>query len=211
MHRSALRLRFHHQSNLRWYFYNIQARRLSSAGTVPAVNSDKQFIENLEPWQDTSGKALARREKNAKDITVDDLFGTLEAHRASNRAAVIRKIRLRADHFQGPILRPSLGEGGNGGSEVKQTDEAKQNEHWPMWPADSVQAKRRYGKTGTKGFVKKTDPLEYNGVVQWAKQSWKLRHSSEDLIMERPWLAYMDTTSEDCLERFVLENHRKCR
>lgn len=211
MHRSALRLRLCCQSKLHWSLYNPLVRRLSSASTVPVVNSDEQVIEKLEPWQDKSGKALAIKEGDDKGIIVDDLSATLEAHRASNRAAVIRKIILRADDSPGPIRRPLQSEESNNGSEVKHTHKVKQSRPRQIWPADSVQAKERYGKTGTAdGFVKKVDAFDYTGVVQWPKQSWKLSHDSDDLLMQRPWLAYMETTSEDCLERYVLETHRKC-
>lgn len=179
---------------------------------VPVGSSDKQAIEPLESWQDSSGKALARREKDSKDIIVDDLSATLEAHRASNRAAVIRKIKLRTSDIAGPVLRPLLSTSDDGGgvaTEIHEAnEEAKEDEPHQMWPADSVQAKERYGKTGSRGFLKKTDPLEYTGVAQWPKQPWDISHSSKDLPMQRPWLAYMGTTDDDYLERFVLENHR---
>ncbi len=177
---------------------------------MPAVNSDKQAIESLEPWQDISGKALARRDEDRKDIIVDDLSATLEAHRASNRAAVIRKIRPRAVDPAPPFLRFSLGEGENGGNEVKKTHEPSENKPHQIWPADSVQAKERYGKTGSRDFVKRTDPLEYTGVAQWPKQPWKINHSSGDMPMQRPWLAYMETMNEDYREQYVLEYQSGC-
>lgn len=173
---------------------------------MPVAYSDKQVIETLEPWPDSSGKALARRELGAKDIIVDDLAATLEAHRASNRAAVIRKVKPRAIDPAGPILRPLLGMGVDGGSKVKKTHEGKEHEPDQMWPADSVQAKERYGKSGSNVFVKKTDPLEYTGVAQWPKQPWKIKQGFKDIMsMQRPWLAYMETTNEDYLERLTNE------
>ena len=205
MHRSALRLRSCCRPRLRRSFYNIHVQRLSSAGNVPAANSDEQAIESLEPWQDFSGKVLARREKDRKNIIVDDLSATLEAHRASNRAAVIRKIQYGTSDLAPPFLRLSLGESGNGGNEAKKTHEASENKPHQTWPADSVQAKERYGKTGSRGFVKKADPLEYTGVAQWPKQPWKINHSSGDMPMQRPWLAYTETMNEDYRERYVLE------
>lgn len=205
MHRPALRFRSCYRPRLRRCFYNIHVRRLSSASNLPAVNSDKQAIESLEPWQDSSLKALARREEDTKDIIVDDLSATLEAHRTSNRAAVIRKIKLRKNTNE-TFLRPLLGKGCNGDSEVKKTHEGREDEPHQIWPADSVQAKERYGKTGSRGFVKKTDPLEYTGVAQWPKPPWKINQSSKDMSMQRPWLAYMKTLNEDYCERSVLEN-----
>lgn len=173
---------------------------------MPVANSDRRAIETLEPWQDSSGKMLARREKDAKDIIVDDLSATLEAHRASNRAAVIRKIKIESNSdLAGPILRPLLRENGDGGSKAKKTQEGKEYEVHQMWPADSVQAKVRYGKTGSRDFVKSRDPLEYTGVVQWPKQAWEISDSPKNMPLQRPWLAYLDTTNEGYLERLTNE------
>ena len=178
---------------------------------MPVVTSDKQAVESLEPWQDRGGKVLARREKDTKDIIVDDLSATLEAHRASNRAAVIRKIRVQETDSKENFLRLLLDKGDRGGEveeihEVK--EEAKKDEPHQMWPADSVQAKEIYGPTGFRGDLKETDSLEYTGAAQWPKQPWKINRSSQDIPMQRPWLAYMGTTNEDYLERFVLKSHR---
>ena len=208
MHRSTLRLRPCSLTKPRPFSLNIYSQGLSSAATVPVVSSDQQTVEeSLETWHDKSGKALAIRERDTKDVIVEDLSATLEAHRASNRAAVIRKIRVQDCQY----LRSSL-DNSDRGSEVEMIHEAKEkakeDEPPQMWPADSIQAKERYGVTGTTGFFKKTDPLEYTGVAQWPKQPWKIKHSSKDMPMQRPWLAYMGTTNEDYLKRFVLESHR---
>lgn len=205
MHRSALRLCSCCQPTLRSSFLNIRVRGLAS---------DKQTVERLEPWQDSSGEAWARTQKDAKDIILDDLSATLEAHRASNRAAVIRKIRVQEDDIPGIYLRPLLdkGDAGDAGSKVEEIhevqEEAQEDEPHQMWPADSVQAKEIYGKTGCRGYFKKIDTLEYTGAAQWPKQPWKISHSSKDMPMQRPWLAYMGAMNEGYLERFVLEIYR---
>lgn len=177
---------------------------------MPVVSSDQQAVAPLEPWQDRSGNALAGRKEDTKDVIVEDLSATLEAHRASNRAAVIRKIEVQGSLSPGIYRRLSLDKG-DGGSQNEMiheaTEEAKEDEPPQMWPADSVQAKERYGNTGSIGFFKRTDPLEYTGVAQWPKQPWKINHSSKDMPMQRPWLVYMGATNEDYLERFVLESH----
>lgn len=210
MHRSALRLRSCCKPRLRWCLFNIHVRCLSSAGTVPVANTEKHTIETLEPWQDSSGKTLARREEDTKDIIVDDLSATLEAHRASNRAVTIRKLKLQSNHDSvESVSRPLPRTNGHGDSEAKKTQEGKDYEVHQMWPADSVQAKERYGKTGSRGFVKSTGPLEYTGVVQWPKQPWHASDSSKNIPMQRPWLAYLDTTNEDYHERFVLASHQR--
>lgn len=173
---------------------------------MPVVNSDKHVMESLEPWPDSSGKALARREEDSKDIIVDDLSATLEAHRASNRAAVIRNVQLPESYPTTSTMQPLLGQAGDGGSDIDDTCGRQENEPRQMWPADSVQAQEIHRKTGKRqGFVRSVDPLEYTGTYQWPKHSWKVRQVFKDLLMQRPWMAYMEASNEDYLERFVLE------
>ena len=166
---------------------------------MPVVNSDQQALNALEPWKYSGGK-------DAKDVNIDDLSATLEAHRASNRAAVIRKIELDANEIRRHYKRPVLEQDSDGRSEVKNTHKEKEDETHQMWPADSLQAKEKYGKTGCRGFVKKNDPLEYSGTVQWLKEPWIIPKNCKymQLQLQRPWLAYIETMGEDALERFVL-------
>lgn len=167
------------------------------------ANSDQQAIETLEPWQDSNGKMLARNEQDVKDIIVDDLSATLEAHRASNRAAVIRKTPT-AGSTTLPFKRLSIQKDSGRGSRVKEKSAQKRSRICQLWPADSVQAKKLYGSTGTNGFVKKGDQLEYIGTASSLKSSWKYDPGLEHSQMQRPWLAYIRTTSDDKLEQFVL-------
>ena len=177
---------------------------------MPVANTEKNTLETLEPWQDSSGNTLARREEHAKDIVVDDLSATLEAHRESNRAAVIQKLKWKSDHdlvdlVSRPLLRTN-GDG-DGGTEAKKTKEGKEYEMHQMWPADSVQARKSYGKTASR--VKSKDILEYSGVVQWPKNPWQISDNSTFKPTQRPWLAYLDTTNEDYHQRFVLASYQK--
>ena len=273
---------------------------------MTVANSDEQAAEPSKTWQDSSGKALARRDEDSKDIIVDDLAATLEAHRASNRAAVVRKVASHIDSqlpfFQlllrteinedestlndsspvtsRPLLRPNTHEGGRRSPELlsasaneeakrqthtqeqriqeeakarraerrklgeqrkkddfkaeqpgqsnqseakaQQWDQSKQNEAearkpeqskapLQMWPADSLQARERYGKTGSRKLVKKTEPLEYTGMDIYPKGPWKINRASMSRSIQRPWLTYLETTSENYTERFVMESRQGCR
>ena len=178
------------------------------------ANSDQRATETLEPWQDSDGKALARSGKDAKDIIVDDLSATLEAHRASNRVAVIRKVKITAVDAPPPpprFQRLLPERDGDDGSEVnKAHEEEKKYIRCQTWPADSVQAKDMDKKKGNRGFVKK-GVLEYSAVAHTPQGPWRIRAPFKGIQIQRPWLAYVKTTGEDKLQKFVLESHQGYR
>lgn len=195
MHQPALRLRLRYQLWLHCYSCNIHVRPLSSAGGVPVASSDQKAIEILEPWQDNGANAHARKEKGAKDIIVDDVAATLEAHRASNRATVYAN-----EKSSKRLVRNIYSEKGNGAADVTH-----------IWPANSVQARERYGDAFCKELVKRDGPLEYIGSLQWPKGPWKIIIDDMEMQIQRPWLAYLKTTNEDNIGRFVLRSHQRYR
>ena len=180
---------------------------------MPVANGDRGAINTVEPWQDSGLKALAKSEEDAKDIFVDDLTATLEAHRASNRATVVRKIDNHgiASPFKYPIAKPHKDGKKDGQNKVKKELKIKKVKVNPlqMWPADSVQAKSEHGKKGSIDVVRKSQPLEYNGSIQGLKKPWKISHVYMDMDRQRPWLAYMENEGGDARERFVLGNHQE--
>ena len=182
---------------------------------MPVANSHPRATEALEPWQDSDGKALARSEKDAKDIIVDDLSATLEAHRASNRAAAIRNVNVTAVGAPPPpprFQRLLLKRDGDDGSKVNKTHKEKnKNIHLRMWPADSVQAKDMKRKSGNGGFDKKKEGSEYTAVAHRPQGPWHIKDPLERMEIQRPWLAYVESTGEDKLQKFVLGSHQGYR
>ena len=180
---------------------------------MPVVNSDQHPIETLDPWQENVAISQAKNNQDSKSILVDNLSATREAHRAFNRAAVIRVVKPRDIYTKG-IKRPLVLKQSSDGDKAaeKLHGEIYQEEEGtllPMWPLDSVQAKAKYGEKGCKTYNKKRDALEYTGAVVWPQGPWKQTHSlhdAQDTPMKRPWLAYMRSTGEDHLERSVLES-----
>ena len=183
---------------------------------MPVVNSDQHAIETLEPWQENAAISLAKNKKDAKDIAIDDLTATLEAHRASNRAPVIRHPKTTVIKTgglrKGPLFLEQGNDGDSGAEKIhEEIREEKEGEVALMWPLDSVQAKAKYGEKGCKSYYKKGDVLEYIGAVVRPQGPWKQNRSlrdTQDTPMKRPWLAYMRTTGEDNLERSVLESRQ---
>ena len=195
MHPSAKRFRFCCQRSLR---PNINARHLSSAGAASVANSNIHVTETSEPWPDSSGKILSTREENDRGIIIGHTPAALAAR------PTIRKIKIE---FPGSKVGSLLGKDTGRGSEVKKTHEPK-DEPDQIWPAFSIQAKKLYGKTGSRGLVGKDDPFEYTGVAQWPSPPWKINQSHKDMPMQRPWLAFLEPTNEDHLKRFVPATHQ---
>lgn len=190
------------------------------------VNSDRPAIETLESWLENLAISLARNENDAKDIYIDNVAATLEAHRASNRAPVIRYVSKRAPvirYVRKPVIftralrKQALfleqSNDGDGGAEKTHTKihEEKEGKLIPMWPLDSVQAKAKYGEQVCGTYRKKRDALEYTGAITYPQGSWEKKGSfkdTQDTQMRRPWLAYMRTTGEDNRERFVVKSRQ---
>ncbi len=206
-------------------------KRLLNAGAGYQVDDDRNVIEGSSSWEDHHAREVGRRLVTVKDVVIDDLSATLEAHRASNRASVIRKIHLPPDTSEF-FFRPTI----DGRHEVKEVG----NERLPegrvpakdgfkrcldgdqagktpegdvaamrIWPADSTQAQRAGGGKGWKrvrlrtgnNFVKSTGVLEYTGKSLRPAQAWA---NSTVGIFQRPWLAYMEEHSGDGLKRYVV-------
>lgn len=105
MHRRVAGLRSCRRSRLDWGFYSVGFRLLSAASAVPSPSNNGQLKER--PYTRKKGQSLEkkRRPEDDRGIFVDDLSATLDAHRARNRASVIRKIEAPLSQF---ISRPLL-------------------------------------------------------------------------------------------------------
>lgn len=193
------------------------------------------MIETLSSWEDHHAREVGRKPVDAQDVVIDDLSATLHAHRASNRASVIRKIAAPSD-IPDLFLRPSINEkhqsegspsedltegialAKNGLKSGVTGDQAEQTQQGQIagsriWPADSVQAQEGYGRRSRKrvrkragdNFVKSRGVLEYTGVPFLPRGSWEYGRSSTPLL-QRPWLAYMEESSGDHLETLVVRS-----
>ena len=181
---------------------------------LPDVAVTKRSVRSVR-----SGKRKPRLqsalEKRARNIVVDDLAATLEAHRAYNRASNL------SDH---------VSDQGSKGHEThpgrkSQKDNAITHRPAPRigvavvrWkdalsrrPADPVP-----GAQGLAGeseiitssigpeFVKADDPLEYEGMPRDPQNTWRLKFSEREGLA-RPWVAYMNETGEAPSERLSSE------
>ncbi|KAL8652023.1 MAG: hypothetical protein Q9210_002927 [Variospora velana] len=180
--------------------------------------------ENVE-----NERAYAHRPKSKLEdsqyIYVDDLDATLEAHRASNRAKIIRRIQAGTDpavkhividksNDNGSLARnyaaikPDQAAKGNGVevSAVKVASSAGKSNALKAsdcWPPGSIQH-QKFAKPSprlTKGSIQ-----EYHARAMIPIGSW--RHPSEEYAHTdwfRPWLKHMSGPGGDAFERLGRE------
>lgn len=218
MHRDAVCLRTCQHARLGIAPYRRNPRLLSNASVENQVDDKGHVIVNPSTWDEEHGRAVRRRPVDSKDVILDDLSATLEAHRSRNSASVIRKMDTPSP-FSIPFQRLSVGRLAIDREEERRRDllDSDPNRNGPkrktvelqLWPADSVQAQEGYKVGGRKrlrirrvGISDKSVNLEYTGVPLHPTHSWTLKVDSLPLL-QRPWLAYLEKKSEDNLERYV--------
>ena len=95
---SAAQVRWVHDSNER--FISPRAVDLLSGKSYP------RSLEGHEQWADKRRDIVKTRPENTKDIYIDNLSATLEAHRETNRASTIRKVGSDVKHhYDLPFIR----------------------------------------------------------------------------------------------------------
>ncbi len=98
MHRIASCLRTCRCPRLDRPLHSTNFQRLSNAGTGHQVDDEGKVIETLSSWEDHHAREVGRKPVDAQDVVIDDLSATLHAHRASNRAPLMKSIRVK-DHL----------------------------------------------------------------------------------------------------------------
>ena len=104
MHRSTLRLCSWHTFGPGPGLYGNHVQSLSTASATPLTTIKGQSNGGQKPGSRNAGKQ--RDSEATQDIIVDDLSATLEAHRARNRAAVIRKMEPSSGDTNKLFRRP---------------------------------------------------------------------------------------------------------
>ena len=80
-------------------------------GTHNLVHTDS-ILHGLSSEVDKDIRELLTvKQEEAKDVFIDDLSATLEAHRTTNRATIVRKLFRKANHipfFKRPLIAPKI-------------------------------------------------------------------------------------------------------
>lgn len=150
------------------------------------------------------------RQLDTKDIIIDDLQATLEAHRTTNRAAILRKINTEVQPVAS-IYRPPLDKllAQNEELEYEAANTSSVKGKWQIkrdkarfWPADSVQCQRLREERHERGSkTAEQDDGEYVARNFRPQGYWQIRFGED---MQRPWLAHMNGHDGDGLTRWVL-------
>ncbi|KAA6414265.1 MAG: hypothetical protein FRX48_02628 [Lasallia pustulata] len=146
-----------------------------------------------------------------KDIIIDDLQATLEAHRATNRASVVRTIirdvpetaPLESGIYRPPLTQPldhnvELEHEAAGAEPVKEVSQFKKLGA-SLWPADSIQGQRVLKEQLQKGCnTWEENDGEYIGTNFRPQGYWHVRFARD---YQRPWLAHIEGHDGDGLAR----------
>lgn len=103
MHRCATCLRSCRESRLNQGFYTIGIRLQSTATALSSTSNNRPVKDSQDTWKKGLDLEEKRSQKDDQDVFVNDLSATLEAHRARNRASVIRKVEASPSQL---IKRP---------------------------------------------------------------------------------------------------------
>ncbi|MCJ1464889.1 hypothetical protein MMC07_003504 [Pseudocyphellaria aurata] len=155
------------------------------------------------PFEEWNGRAnttiVKKKAEDSKDIIIDDLFATLEAHRVTNRSKFIRKL------LSGPRLDPSLDK--NSTLDQIQTAPADVEFTIPKNKTDSstnVATGPTIIKKQLMGIKRKPSViLDYEGVAKEPCKRWNPRLSKRG--EQSPWLSLVTTTEGDGLARLQYE------
>ncbi|KAL8737765.1 MAG: hypothetical protein Q9181_001355 [Wetmoreana brouardii] len=196
-------------------------RRHDSASAVPPSNGSSSKTEDrFVPY-------VKERPEDTKDIYVNDLEATLEAHRATNRARVIRRVYVPTDPG---FLRPDV-EQSNEDAEVdaerqsNRTQSQDFNEQaeavvgnpedvneerssfetrkvtspklWEFWPAGTIQY-QELGGPMQRG--RSRGALEYYASARRPLDTWEVKRVGS-ISFRRPWLGHMEDWGGDSLQR----------
>lgn len=183
----------------------------SSSGTALSVRSDVGQQTTCLELLDQSYEGQARGGQiDEQTIFIDDLSATLEAHRARNRASIIRKIGetrlVSSGENKQHVLDDKEKQTPSASNAVSEQPQRTVNgDLLERWPADSLQARRLMVREGRCGVVKSDKVLEYKGAIEGIKSPWKIESHGHvrRRILERPWLAYLENRSEDVKDRLV--------
>ncbi|KAL9037687.1 MAG: hypothetical protein Q9214_005586, partial [Letrouitia sp. 1 TL-2023] len=144
---------------------------------------------------------------HSNDIFIDDLYATLEAHRATNRAAIIRKVdspghpettpaetQTHAEDNEDPVSSPAIHKFFSSKGVVK-TPKFKP---WEFWPPHSDQY--AFFRPKSKKKIHGNSVLEYIPAAFGPTKRWQASTSDDSSDCESPWLRHLQTKTGDGLQ-----------
>ncbi|KAI9881174.1 MAG: hypothetical protein M1830_007152 [Pleopsidium flavum] len=188
---------------------SLQALEETTSPSVkrPPVKRGTTTRRQALPW-----RTFPRRQNHDADVDVGDLRATLEAHRATNRASIIRKVVIYGE-YQSPFKRPAVHYVSRESGDAEGKKEESGHAVYGSGPKATVQQRpvsARQGQLSNMDAYQQTSSLgtkgvrEYHGRYTLPVGHWSLGDSSvED--MGRPWLDHLDGDCGDGLSRLQAE------
>lgn len=231
MHSRAQRLRYtatrtfnrsnqllYSDAHSRWQSsHNLRPLQTSSAGAVKDTHSRNPSGNGFEPRAALEKQRIKFQRGEDKDIIVDDLAATLLAHRAKNRASLVRRINVDLDYVPIDFRRPSIVEQlylnrsraredekeAHSASEARKAPKIQRTQGNPdlnVREKTQTQATARASKKRTESRTIRPLVPEYEGkdippCLPWKRRLLRRREES-------PWLALVANTEGDGLTRY---------
>lgn len=209
---------FYSDAHTRWQrSHNLRSLQTSSAGVIKDAHSRNTSGNGFEPRAALKKQRIKFQRGEDKDIIVDDLAATLIAHRATNRASLVRRINVDLDYVPTDFRRPSIVEQlfldrSRAGKDEKESHSAFEARRAPkiqrtqgnpglkVGKNTDTQATTRASKKGTECRTLRPPVPEYEGKDISPCLLWKRRLSRRR--EESPWLALLANIEGDCLTRY---------
>lgn len=161
---------------------------------------------------------------DTQDIHVNDLGATLRAHRATNRAKILRRVGAHSDPTVKHILERELNDYTDHGqtspteNTLQAAKERKQEKPvaeklafrvkgnrrkpWEFWPAGSIQHQQLVSSKQKEptGSVLEYHARSINPAGVWKRPSEK---ACNNPYLFRPWHRYLEEQGGDALQRWV--------
>lgn len=210
---------FYSDAHTRWQRSpNLRSLQTSSAGAIKDTNFRNPSGNGFERAALKKQRIKFQREED-KDIIVDDLAATLLAHRATNRASLVRRINVDLEYVPIDFRRPSIVEqlSLNRSRALKDEKVSHSARRAPKIQRTQGNPDLKVGKntlthTTTRASEKGTEcralrpPVpEYEGkdippCLPWKRRLLRKREES-------PWLALLANTEGDGLTRYDSNLH----
>lgn len=200
--------------------HNLRSLQTSSAGAVKDTHSRNLSSNGFEPRAALKKQRIKFQRGEDKDIIVDDLAATLLAHRATNRASLVRRINVDLDYVPTDFRRPSIVEqlslnrsrarkvekesqSAFGARRAPRVQRTQDNLDLKVGKNTHPQATTRASKKGTECRTPRPPVPEYEGkdippCLPWKRRLLRRREES-------PWLALVANTEGDGLTRYNLD------
>lgn len=195
---------------------------MNSTGAAKDTHSRSPSSNGFKPRAALNKQRIKFQRGEDKDIIVDDLAATLLAHRAKNRASLVRRINVDFDYVPTDFRRPSVVEQlylnrsrapkdekkAHSASEARKAPRMQRTQGKPDFKVEKKTPTKATTPACKKGTESRTfRPLvpEYEGkdilpCLPWKRRLLRRREES-------PWLALVASTEGDGLTRYDSNRH----